>query len=208
MTPFTLACYMVEGGGSDDFRRIKAMLYERPDLLHHLLDVNTRAVIAYLNAQIEAGAQAVMVFDTWGGILSPSVYEGFTLQYMRAVMQGVHSTYHGARIPKILYAKGAASWLEQLADTGADALGLDWTVDLKSARARVGDRVAIQGNLDPAVLFASPDAIRSEAGWVLERYGQGAGHVFNLGHGVSQHTPPEHVAALVEAVHDLSRRYH
>jgi len=207
-SPFTLACYMVEGGGSDDFRRVKTMLYDRPALLHELLDVNTKAVVAYLNAQIEAGAQGVMLFDTWGGMLSSSAYEAFSLAYMRAVMKGVHSTYGGARIPKIIYAKGAGGWLEQLAGTGADALGLDWTVDLHSARQRVGDRVALQGNLDPTVLFAHPDAVRREVGSVLEQYGNGAGHVFNLGHGVSQFTPPEHVAALVDAVHELSRAYH
>ncbi|HWI14469.1 MAG TPA: uroporphyrinogen decarboxylase [Burkholderiales bacterium] len=207
-SPFTLACYMVEGGGSDDFRRLKTMLYDRPALLHELLDMNTKAVVAYLNAQIEAGAQGVMVFDTWGGMLSSSAYEAFSLAYMRAVMQGVHSTYGGARIPKIIYAKGASGWLEPLAGTGADALGLDWTVDLRSARQRVGDRVALQGNLDPTVLFAQPDAIRREVGSVLAQYGNGAGHVFNLGHGVSQFTPPEHVAALVDAVHELSGQYH
>jgi uroporphyrinogen decarboxylase len=207
-SPFTLACYMVEGGGSDDFRRIKTMMYDRPELLHALLEVNTRAVIAYLNAQIEAGAQGVMLFDTWGGMLSSNTYESFTLQYMARVMSGVHATYEGARIPKIIYAKGASGWLERLADSGADALGLDWTVDLRAARERVGDRVALQGNLDPAVLFGSPDTIRREAGEVLEQYGKGSGHVFNLGHGISQFTPPEHVAALVDAVHQLSRPFH
>jgi uroporphyrinogen decarboxylase len=207
-SPFTLACYMVEGGSSDDFRRIKTMLYDQPALLHELLSVNTKAVIAYLNAQIEAGAQGVMLFDTWGGMLSSAAYEQFSLAYMREVMQSVHSTHAGARIPKIIYAKGASEWLDRLADSGADALGLDWTVDLHAARARIGDRVALQGNLDPTVLFAQPGAIRRETALVLEQYGKGSGHVFNLGHGVSQFTPPEHVAALVDAVHELSRPYH
>ena len=207
-SPFTLACYMVEGGGSDDFRHLKTLMYERPELLQALIDVNTRAVIAYLNAQIEAGAQAVMLFDTWGGTLAPASYERFTLASMRAVMAGVHRSYDGQRIPRILYAKGASAWLEALADTGADALGLDWTVDLGAARRRVGDQVALQGNLDPMALFAGPETIRREAAGVLDRYGAGSGHVFNLGHGISQHTPPEHVAALVEAVHTLSRPYH
>ncbi|MGE5525169.1 MAG: uroporphyrinogen decarboxylase [Rhodospirillaceae bacterium] len=207
-SPFTLACYMIEGGGSADFRRIKTMMYDQPALLHELLAVNTKAVIAYLNAQIEAGAQAVMLFDTWGGTLSSVAYEAFSLAYMQAVMEGVHSAYDGERIPKIIYAKGAHGWLERLADCGAHALGLDWTVDLRVARQRVGDRVALQGNLDPSVLFAQPDAIRRETALVLEQYGKGPGHVFNLGHGVSQFTPPEHVAALVDAVHELSRAYH
>jgi len=207
-SPFTLACYMIEGGASDDFKRVKTMLYDRPELLHHILDVNTRAVVRYLNAQIEAGAQAVMLFDTWGGILGSRAYDTFSLAYMRMVMHEVHSTYEGSRIPKIIYAKGAGGWLEQLADSGADALGLDWTVDLAQARQRVGDRVALQGNLDPCVLFAQPEIIRREAGLVLEQYGAGSGHVFNLGHGVSQFTPPEHVGALVAAVHELSRSYH
>jgi uroporphyrinogen decarboxylase len=207
-SPFTLACYMIEGGGSDDFRRVKTMGYDRPDLLHRLLEVNTRAVVAYLNAQIEAGAQAVMVFDTWGGMLSAAAYEEFSLAYLRRVMDGVATTYAGARIPRIIYAKGAGARLECLAATGADALGLDWTVDLGEARKRVGSRVALQGNLDPAVLFAGAEAIRREAAGVLRQYGTGNGHVFNLGHGVSQFTPPEHVAVLVDAVHELSRAFH
>jgi uroporphyrinogen decarboxylase len=207
-SPFTLACYMIEGGGSDDFRRVKTMLYDRPDLLHRVLDVNTRAVIAYLNAQIEAGAQAVMVFDTWGGLLSSSTYEAFSLAYLRRVMAGLHATHGDARVPRIIYAKGASGWLDALASSGADAVGLDWTADLRDARLRVGDRVALQGNLDPAVLFATPKTIRREASRVLEQYGKGPGHVFNLGHGVSQFTPPEHVAALVDAVHELSTAYH
>ena len=207
-SPFTLACYMVEGGTSSDFRRVKTMLYDRPELLHHILETNTRAVVSYLNAQVEAGAQALMLFDTWGGMLSSRAYEVFSLAYMRRVMRDVHSTHEGRRIPRIIYAKGAAGWLEGLADSGADALGLDWTVDLAQARQRVGGRVALQGNLDPTALFAQPEVIRREAGLVLEQYGAGSGHVFNLGHGISQFTPPEHVAALVSAVHELSRHYH
>ena len=205
-SPFTLACYMIEGGGSDDFRRIKTMLYARPDLLHHLLAVTTDAVTAYLNAQIEAGAQAVMLFDSWGGALSQRAYHEFSLAYLRQVVSGLKREQDGEKVPVIAFTKGGGLWLESIADIGVDALGLDWTVDIGLARARVGGQVALQGNMDPMVLFSSPEAIRAEAAAILKSFGNGPGHVFNLGHGVSQHTPPEHVAALVDAVHDLSRR--
>ena len=205
-SPFTLACYMIEGGGSDDFRRIKTMLYARPDLLHHLLAVTTDAVTAYLNAQIEAGAQAVMLFDSWGGALSQRAYYEFSLAYLRQVVSGLKREQDGEKVPVIAFTKGGGLWLESIADIGVDALGLDWTVDIGLARARVGWQVALQGNMDPMVLFSSPEAIRAEAAAILKSFGNGPGHVFNLGHGVSQHTPPEHVAALVAAVHDLSRR--
>ena len=205
-SPFTLACYMIEGGGSDDFRRIKTMLYARPDLLHHLLAVTTDAVTAYLNAQIEAGAQAVMLFDSWGGALSQRAYHEFSLAYLRQVVSGLKREQDGEKVPVIAFTKGGGLWLESIADIGVDALGLDWTVDIGLARARVGGQVALQGNMDPMVLFSSPEAIRAEAAAILKSFGNGPGHVFNLGHGVSQHTPPEHVAALVAAVHDLSRR--
>jgi uroporphyrinogen decarboxylase len=210
-SPWTLACYMVEGGGSDDFRTVKTMLYNRPDLMHRILQTNADAVAAYLNAQIEAGAQAVMIFDTWGGALADGAYQKFSLDYMRAVVGQLKHDKDGVHIPSIVFTKGGGLWLEQIADIGADAVGLDWTVNLADARARVGHRVALQGNLDPVVLFADPDRIRTEVGKVLESFGAaqtGTGHVFNLGHGISQFTPPDAVATMVGAVHDISRRMH
>jgi uroporphyrinogen decarboxylase len=207
-SPFTLACYMIEGRGGSEFTEVKRMLYTRPDLLRRILEVNTRAVVAYLNAQITAGAQAVMVFDTWGGALSHAAYHEFSLFYLRQIMQGLTRTHAGQVIPRIVFTKGGGVWLESIAQIGADAVGLDWTMDIGAARARVGGRVALQGNLDPAALLATPDVVRAEAGTVLASYGAGPGHVFNLGHGISQHTPPENVAALVDAVHELSRPYH
>jgi uroporphyrinogen decarboxylase len=200
-SPFTLACYMIEGGGSDDFRTVKTMLYERPDLLHRILDVNARAVAAYLNAQIEAGAQAVMIFDTWGGMLSHAAFQDFSLAYSRTVLGQLLRSREGRVVPRILFTKGGGLWLESMADSGADALGIDWQTDLGEARRRVGTRVALQGNMDPMALFAPPAAIQAEAQRILASFGSGPGHVFNLGHGISQHTPPEHVHALVEAVH-------
>lgn len=208
-SPWTLACYMVEGGGSDDFRTVKSMLYSRPDLMHHILQVNARAVAAYLNAQVEAGAQALMIFDTWGGTLADGAYQAFSLAYMREVVGQLKREAGGVRIPIILFTKGGGQWLEEMADTGADALGLDWTVNLASARQRVGQRVALQGNLDPMILFAGEGRVREQVGQVLQSYGKpaaGNGHVFNLGHGISQFTPPEAVTELVDAVHDISRK--
>ena len=205
-SPYTLACYMVEGGGSDDYRNLKSMLYARPDLLHHILDVNARAVTTYLTAQIEAGAQAVMIFDTWGGNLTSAGYEEFSLAYSRKVIAGLTKEHEGRRVPSILFTKGGGQWLEAMADTGCDALGVDWSTNLQAARARVGTRVALQGNLDPAVLFAPPERVRSEARRVLDAFGPGPGHVFNLGHGISQFTPPESVAALVDEVHTYSMK--
>jgi uroporphyrinogen decarboxylase len=207
-SPFTLACYMVEGAPSGDFRQIKTMLYRRPDLLHRVLNVNARAVTAYLNAQIESGAQAVMIFDTWGGVLGPIEYREFSLAYMEQVLSGLCRERDGERVPSIVFTKGGGAWLEAIAASGCDAVGLDWTVDLGAARGRVGARVALQGNLDPAALFAEPDTIRREVAGILARYASGSGHVFNLGHGVSRYTPPESVAILVDAVHNLSRQYH
>jgi uroporphyrinogen decarboxylase len=207
-SPYTLACYMVEGGGSDDFRTIKTMLYARPDLLHHILDINARAVIAYLNAQIEAGAQAVMVFDTWGGALSDAAYHEFSLEYLRRVVAGLHRSWDGQTIPSIVFTKGGGLWLEDIAAIGSNAVGLDWTIDIGKARQRVGDKVALQGNLDPNVLFSPPASIAAQVDRVLSQFGYGSGHVFNLGHGISQFTPPDHVGALVEAVHARSRAYH
>jgi len=208
-SPWTLACYMVEGGGSREFHTIKKMLYARPDLMHRILDVTAQAVTHYLNAQIDAGAQAVMIFDSWGGALADGAYQAFSLAYMRKIVAGLQREKDGVRIPAIVFTKGGGLWLEEMADIGADALGLDWTVNLGRARALVGDRVALQGNLDPAVLMAGPDQVRAEVEKALGSYGTpsaGHGHVFNLGHGISQFTPPESVTAMVEAVHSYSRR--
>ncbi|WP_028227553.1 uroporphyrinogen decarboxylase [Paraburkholderia ferrariae] len=207
-SPWTLACYMVEGGGSDDFRTVKSMLYARPDLMQRILEVNAQAVAAYLNAQIEAGAQAVMIFDTWGGALADGAYQRFSLKYIEQVVAGLKREHDGERVPVITFTKGGGLWLDEIAATGVDAVGLDWTVNLGRARERVGGRVALQGNLDPTVLFASPAAIRAEARAVLDSFGAHAGHVFNLGHGISQFTPPEHVSELVDEVHRHSRAIH
>ena len=207
-SPFTLACYMIEGQGSRDFAVVKKMLYQRPDLLHRILSVNATAVTAYLNAQIEAGAQAVMVFDTWGGILSHAAFQVFSLAYTARVVAGLKREYDGIRVPSIVFTKGGGGWLDAIATIGCDAVGLDWTVDIGAARARIGANVALQGNLDPAVLLSSPVTIQKEAGAILDSYGRGSGHVFNLGHGISQFTPPENVTALLEAVRGLSPGYH
>ncbi|WP_426209571.1 uroporphyrinogen decarboxylase [Massilia sp. TWP1-3-3] len=208
-SPWTLACYMVEGGGSKEFHTIKKMLYSRPDLMHHILATNASAVAHYLNAQIDAGAQAVMIFDSWGGALADGAYQTFSLQYMQQVLGQLKREKDGVRIPAVVFTKGGGQWLDQIADIGADAVGLDWTVDLARARALVGHKVALQGNLDPAILFASPEQIRAEVERTLTAYGEpaaGSGHVFNLGHGISQFTPPESVTAMVEAVHSFSRK--
>jgi len=209
-SPFTLACYMVEGGSSDDFRTVKTMLYDRPDLLHRILDVNATAVTSYLNAQIECGAQAVQIFDTWGGALSHAAYEEFSLAYMRRVIGGLKKTHDGERIPCIVFTKGGGQWIEAIAASGCDAVGLDWTTDLGGARRRVDGRVALQGNMDPLTLFASPEAVAKEATRILDCYaaagGGTTGHVFNLGHGINQHTPPENVTVLVDTVHGYHRK--
>jgi uroporphyrinogen decarboxylase len=208
-SPWTLACYMVEGQGSREFHTIKAMLYKRPDLMHKILATNAAAVAAYLNAQIDAGAQAVMVFDSWGGALADGAYQEFSLHYMRLVVSQLKREKDGVRIPAIVFTKGGGLWLDQIADIGADAVGLDWTVNLGQARAQVGHKVALQGNLDPAILFADPEQIRAEVERTLSAYGTpsaGNGHVFNLGHGISQFTNPESVTAMVNAVHNFSRQ--
>ncbi|HEY3431769.1 MAG TPA: uroporphyrinogen decarboxylase [Rhodocyclaceae bacterium] len=207
-SPFTLACYMVEGGGSSDFRTVKTMLYSRPDLLHHILDVTATAVTTYLNAQIESGAQAVQIFDTWGGALSHAAYKEFSLRYMQKIVAGLHKTWNGERIPSIVFTKGGGQWLEDIAAIGCDAVGLDWTTDIASARRRVGDKVALQGNMDPFSLFGTPEAVEAEAKRVLDSFGDSSngGHVFNLGHGINQFTPPENVSVLVETVHKHSRK--
>ncbi len=207
-SPWTLATYMVEGGSSKTFSRIKAMMYNRPDLLHRMLTVLADSVSAYLSAQISAGAQAVMIFDTWGGSLSSAAYREFSLSYMSQIISKLKSDPITSDVPVVLFTKGGGQWLEAMADSGCDALGLDWTTDLTEARARVGDRVALQGNIDPCVLYASPDKIREEVGNVLASFGKGNGHVFNLGHGIHPEVDPEHAAVLIEAVHMLSRRYH
>jgi uroporphyrinogen decarboxylase len=205
-SPYTLACYMVEGAGSDDFRTLKTMLYARPDLLHRILEVNARAVTDYLNAQIEAGAQVVMIFDTWGGNLSAAAYESFSLAYARRVAAGLRRESEGRRVPVILFTKGGGDWLEAMASAGCDALGIDWSTDLARARRRVGARVALQGNLDPAVLLASPEVARNEARRVLDAYGSDPGHVFNLGHGITPQASIDAVHAVVDEVRTYSER--
>lgn len=209
-SPWTLACYMVEGAGSSDYREIKTLLYRRPDLLHRILSVNAQAVQAYLNAQIQAGAQAVMVFDSWGGVLADGLFQQFSLAYTRQVLDGLVREREGRRVPVIVFTKGGGQWIEDIAAAGCDAVGLDWTANLAAARRRVGDRVALQGNLDPMTLFGGDAAIRAEVRRVLADFGPvgAGGHVFNLGHGISQHTPPEAVSVLVEEVHAASRAYH
>ncbi len=207
-SPFTLACYMIEGHGSTDFGTVKNMLFQRPELLHHVLTINTAAVIAYLKAQAAAGAQALMIFDTWGGMLSHAAFHEFSLQYLTRILAALSGDLHGQHVPTIVFTKGGGNWLESLAACGSNAVGLDWTIDMRMARSRVGAQVALQGNLDPSVLLSSGPVIRREAAAVLERYGRGDGHVFNLGHGISRHTPPENVSVLIEAVHELSRAYH
>ncbi len=212
-SPWTLACYMVEGAGSDDYRLVKTLMYARPDLMQRILDLNAQAVAAYLNAQIDAGAQAVMIFDSWGGVLADGAFQRFSLHYTRQVLRALKRESEGRRVPSIVFTKGGGPWLEAIAASGVDVVGLDWTVNLGAARERVGDCVALQGNLDPNVLFAPPEVVRAQAIATLDSFGppqradgRWDGHVFNLGHGISQHTPPEHVAALVEAVHAHSRR--
>lgn len=207
-SPWTLACYMVEGGSSSDYARVKTLMYKEPKLMHHILEVTTQAVIQYLNAQIEAGAQAVMVFDSWGGALSHAAYHEFSLAYMQKIVQGLKREQDGVRVPSIVFTKGGGLWIDSIANIGSDAVGLDWTMDIGVARQRVGNKVALQGNLDPNVLFATPEVIRNEVEKILASYGFGSGHVFNLGHGISQFTNPDNAAALVAAVHELSKKYH
>jgi uroporphyrinogen decarboxylase len=207
-SPWTLATYMVEGQGSRDFINIKKIMYTRPDLLHRLLEVNAQTTIHYLNAQIEAGAQAVMIFDSWGGALSHNAYVEFSLNYMQKIVTGLTKHANGRKVPSIIFTKGGALWLEAQAEVGADALGLDWAVDIGQARSRVGDKVALQGNLDPITLLSTPERIEKEVVNILASYGHGAGHVFNLGHGITQWTPPENAAAMMSAVRQHSSQYH
>ncbi|MBT8422913.1 MAG: uroporphyrinogen decarboxylase [Gammaproteobacteria bacterium] len=203
-SPWTVATYMVEGGPSKNFSHIRGMLYREPAVLHKLLQVLTKATSVYLAAQIEAGADAVMVFDTWGGTLAPACYREFSLAYMANIVD----TLKKHDVPVVLFTKGGGAWLEDMADTGATALGLDWTTDIADARRRVGDRVGLQGNLDPCVLYSDPARIRSAVGEVLTAYGQGNGHVFNLGHGIHPGIDPTHLQALLDAVHELSPAQH
>ncbi len=213
-SPWTLACYMVEGAGSDDYRLVKTMLYQRPDLMHRMLAINADSVAAYLNAQIEAGAQAVMIFDSWGGVLADAAFHEFSLAYTARVLAQLKRQHEGVMIPRLVFTKGGGLWLEAMGQLDCEVLGLDWTVNLGQARARVGDTKALQGNLDPNVLFANPVQIETEAVKVLNSFGRphtdltqtGPTHIFNLGHGISQFTPPESVEVLVRAVHAHSRK--
>jgi uroporphyrinogen decarboxylase len=207
-SPWTLACYMVEGGSSKDFAKIKGMMFDAPDQMHALLNVLADSVIAYLNAQISAGAQAIMLFDTWGGSLSPDNYRQFSLAYMEKIVAGLQRQADGREVPVTLFTKGGGQWLEWMAATGVNAVGLDWTTDIANARQRVGDKVALQGNMDPCVLYASGDRVEQEVASILAAYGKGTGHVFNLGHGIHPSVNPDNMARLVDAVHQHSAQYH
>ncbi|MFN5350810.1 MAG: uroporphyrinogen decarboxylase [Polaromonas sp.] len=213
-SPWTLACYMVEGAGSDDYRLVKTMMYQRPDLMHKMLAINADSVAAYLNAQIDAGAQAVMIFDSWGGVLADAAFHEFSLAYTARVLAQLKRSHDGVVIPRLVFTKGGGLWLQAMGQLDCEVLGLDWTVNLGKARAQVGHKMALQGNLDPNVLFANPAQIQAEAVKVLDSFGKphtdaqttGPTHIFNLGHGISQFTPPENVAVLVDAVHAHSRK--
>lgn len=207
-SPWTLATYMIEGCGTKEYAHVKGMMFDRPDLMHKVLDTLAQSVTSYLNAQIAAGAQAVQIFDTWGGVLTPRDYKEFSLRYMKQIVDGLNRESEGRKVPVILFTKGGGQWLEDMADTGCDALGLDWTTDLSEARKRVGDKVALQGNMDPSMLYASPERIREEVETILSSFGNGNGHVFNLGHGIHQHVNPEHAGAFIKAVTELSPKYH
>ena len=207
-SPWTLATYMVEGGSSKDFRHLKAMIYDQPELAHELLSKLAESVTEYLNAQIKAGAQVVQIFDTWGGALSTPAYQEFSLQYMQQIVSGLIKENDGREVPVILFTKSGGLWLESIAATGCHCVGLDWTVELGDARKRIGNKVALQGNMDPAMLYASPKKIRKEVQRLLDSYGTGNGHVFNLGHGITPSVDPENAGAFIEAVHELSLPYH
>ena len=207
-SPWTLATYMVEGGSSKDFGKVKGMMYSQPKMMHQILDVLAKTIIEYLNAQIAHGTEAVMIFDTWGGALSTRDYKEFSLNYMQQIIAGLNLERDGKKIPVIMFTKGGSQWLEAQAGIGADALGRDWTIDIGEARKRVGDKVALQGNMDPCVLYSSPERIREEVATILKSYGNGSGHVFNLGHGIHQHIDPENAGAFINAVHELSKPYH
>jgi len=207
-SPWTLATYIVEGGSSKDYKATKTLMYNEPEAFSRLLDKLADSVIDYLNGQIKAGAQALQIFDSWGGALSYAAYQQFSLAPMKKIIDGLIKHHDGRDVPVILFTKGGGQWLELMADSGAHCLGLDWTTDIAQARARVGDKVALQGNMDPAILYAKPERIREEVASILAGFGQGTGHVFNLGHGVTPEVDPSHAGAFFEAVHALSGRYH
>lgn len=207
-SPWTLATYMVEGGSSKDFARVKSMAYDKPALMHDLLSLLADAVADYLSAQVRAGAQALQIFDTWGGSLSASAYREFSLAYMQRILERLPTEAEGRPLPVIVFTKGGGQWLESIAGCGAHAVGIDWTTDIGLARKRIGDKVALQGNMDPSMLFASPERIRAEVAEILATFGPGSGHVFNLGHGITPGVNPDHVTAFVEAVQELSPPYH
>lgn len=207
-SPWTLATYMVEGGTTKNFGKVKGMMFSEPKAMHQLLDVLAKSVTAYLNAQIESGAQAVMVFDTWGGVLSTRDYQEFSLRYMQQIVDGLIREKDGQKIPVTLYTKGGAGWLEAMAGTGADCIGLDWSIDIDQARARIGDKVALQGNMDPCILYSTTERIETEVADILAKFGNGNGHVFNLGHGIHPTIDPVNVEAYVNAVHQHSEQYH
>ena len=207
-SPWTLATYMVEGGGSKNYAKVKGMMFNEPETMHLLLGKLADAVAAYLNAQIANGVQAVQIFDTWGGILTTRDYREFSLAYMRRIIEQLTREHEGRRVPVILYTKGGMGWLEAIADAGPDVVGLDWTIDIDVARARIGDRVALQGNMDPTMLYAKPERIRAEVKDILARFGRGSGHVFNLGHGITPDVPVEHAKAFVQAVKEESPAWH
>jgi uroporphyrinogen decarboxylase len=207
-SPWTLATYMVEGGSSKDFRHAKALAFEQPEVMHALLDKLAQSVTSYLNGQIKAGAQAVQIFDTWGGALSHAAYLEFSLPYMQKIIAGLVREHEGRRVPVIVFTKNGGPWLEQIAAVGADAVGLDWTVDIGAVRQRIGASVALQGNMDPSMLYAGPARIRSEVEKILASFGAGSGHVFNLGHGITPDVDPEHARVFIDAVHEFSAQYH
>jgi len=207
-SPWTLATYMIEGSGTKDFAKSKGMMFEQPALLHKLLEKLADSVTSYLNAQIKAGAQAVQLFDTWGGVLTPRDYREFSLDYMQRIISGLIRENEGRKVPVVLFTKGGGCWLEDIAAAGPDAAGLDWTTDIGEARKCVGDRLALQGNMDPSMLYASPERIQQEVRTIIDDFGQGSGHVFNLGHGIHQHVNPDHVKILVDTVHEYSASFH
>ncbi|MEE9336663.1 MAG: uroporphyrinogen decarboxylase [Methylococcaceae bacterium] len=207
-SPWTLATYMVEGSSSKSFEKVKGLMYQQPKLMHLMLDKLAQSVALYLNAQIEAGAQAVMVFDTWGGMLSTEDYLEFSLNYAKQVRSLLNTNRDGIEVPTLFFTKGGGLWLEKMVDAGYSALGLDWQTDISRARDRVGEQVALQGNMDPIALYGEPELIREKVKSILQKYGQGSGHVFNLGHGILPDVNPEHVKAMVDAVHEFSPQYH
>ena len=207
-SPWTLATYMIEGSGSKDFRNAKAFMYNQPQLMHQLLDKLATAVTDYLNAQIAAGAQAVQIFDTWGGVLTTQAYRDFSLAYMKKIVAGLTRESEGRKVPVILFSKNGGLWLEDIADSGCDCVGLDWTIEIGRARKLIGDKVSLQGNMDPTILYSTPDSIRAEVQRILASYGAGSGHVFNLGHGITPDVDPANVKAFVDAVHEFSVQYH